>query len=164
MASLGGVLPLLQEAHGSGALVILIRDFPKSPTVTTPSTDLQHGLGCGIRVKDALLVLDLGKKGSVSVFRTTQGDNSSHQPGPHSDFLPAVSLSDWSHREAKWHGYPETSLARIKSPGSCRNQCSCRQVGKAKGHLAGPGAPLRQVPTSQANTQSILLHVSWHGP
>lgn len=65
-ASLGESPTLLQEAHGSGASVI-IRDFPQSLTVASPPTDLQQGLGLEIRVKDALLVLDLGKKG-MSVF------------------------------------------------------------------------------------------------
>lgn len=62
---------MLQEAHGSGASVIVFRDFPQSLTVASPSTDLQQGLGCRIRVKDALLVLDLGKKGSECMQKHT---------------------------------------------------------------------------------------------
>lgn len=116
--SLGESLTLLQEAHGSGASVI-IRDFPQSFTVASPPTDLQQGLGLEIRVKDALLVLDLGKKG-MSIF-SAQGGNRSHQPGPHSDFLPAAGFSDWSHKEARRHGYPEASLAGMQAPGSGRN-------------------------------------------
>lgn len=56
--SLGESPPLLQEAHSSGASVIVFRDFPQSLTVASPSTDLQQGLGSRIRVKDALLVFD----------------------------------------------------------------------------------------------------------